>query len=221
MKNSLLGCRCRYRLPIRPSSRKWNVLPGRQDGQRQQSLSVRLIASLRNCSARRAKTAWRRYSPSWIERPTAVTPLILCSGTTMDCRSDRGRYVGDRSDCSGRARARGLCASDRVGWESADQHGVGGRIADGCARPARAKGSGPAGRFAAPAGVRVGSTRRRRGGRGLFGLRCFGKGSGHPANLNFGDLFGYALAETKGLPLLFKGEDFAQTDIASALSEQP
>lgn len=41
----------------------------------------------------------------------------------------------------------------------------------------------------------------------------FGKGSGHPANLNFGDLFSYALAKTKGIPLLFKGKDFAQTDI--------
>lgn len=44
----------------------------------------------------------------------------------------------------------------------------------------------------------------------------YGKGSGHPANLDFGDLFGYALAKTRGLPLLFKGEDFAQTDIPSA-----
>jgi ribonuclease VapC len=33
---------------------------------------------------------------------------------------------------------------------------------------------------------------------------AFGKGSGHPANLNFGDVFSYALAKTRGLPLLFK-----------------
>jgi ribonuclease VapC len=46
---------------------------------------------------------------------------------------------------------------------------------------------------------------------------AYGKRSGHGANLNFGDLFSYALAKTKGLPLLFKGDDFAQTDIASAL----
>ena len=47
--------------------------------------------------------------------------------------------------------------------------------------------------------------------------RDFGKGSGHPAKLNFGDCFAYALAKTSGEPLLFKGKDFAQTDIASAL----
>jgi len=47
---------------------------------------------------------------------------------------------------------------------------------------------------------------------------AFGKGSGHPANLNFGDVFSYALAKIRGLPLLFKGVDFAQTDALSALS---
>ncbi|MFI4988517.1 MAG: type II toxin-antitoxin system VapC family toxin [Alphaproteobacteria bacterium] len=47
--------------------------------------------------------------------------------------------------------------------------------------------------------------------------RDFGKGSGHPARLNFGDCFAYALAKTAGEPLLFKGEDFAATDIAAAL----
>ena len=45
--------------------------------------------------------------------------------------------------------------------------------------------------------------------------RRFGKGN-HPATLNFGDCFAYALAKTAGEPLLFKGEDFAQTDIESA-----
>ena len=41
----------------------------------------------------------------------------------------------------------------------------------------------------------------------------FGKGSGHPARLNFGDCFAYALARDLGEPLLFKGEDFRLTDI--------
>ena len=45
--------------------------------------------------------------------------------------------------------------------------------------------------------------------------RRFGKGN-HPAALNFGDCFAYALARTSGEPLLFKGEDFAQTDIEAA-----
>jgi ribonuclease VapC len=44
----------------------------------------------------------------------------------------------------------------------------------------------------------------------------FGKGR-HPAGLNFGDCFSYALAHTRGLPLLFKGEDFARTDLAAAI----
>jgi ribonuclease VapC len=44
----------------------------------------------------------------------------------------------------------------------------------------------------------------------------FGRGR-HPAALNFGDCFSYALAKSLGAPLLFKGNDFAQTDIASAL----
>ena len=42
---------------------------------------------------------------------------------------------------------------------------------------------------------------------------AFGKGSGHPAALNFGDLFSYALAKTCGAPLLFKGGDFGRTDL--------
>jgi ribonuclease VapC len=45
----------------------------------------------------------------------------------------------------------------------------------------------------------------------------FGKGSGHPAALNFGDCFAYALAKSAGEPLLFKGDDFTRTDLASAL----
>ena len=46
--------------------------------------------------------------------------------------------------------------------------------------------------------------------------RRFGKGN-HPAGLNFGDCFAYALAEVTGEPLLFKGNDFALTDVESAL----
>ena len=47
--------------------------------------------------------------------------------------------------------------------------------------------------------------------------RDFGKGN-HPAALNFGDCFSYALAKTLGQPLLYKGRDFAQTDVASPIS---
>lgn len=44
----------------------------------------------------------------------------------------------------------------------------------------------------------------------------FGKGSGHPARLNYGDCFAYALAKVMGEPLLFKGHDFVHTDIEPA-----
>lgn len=46
--------------------------------------------------------------------------------------------------------------------------------------------------------------------------RDFGRGSGHAARLNFGDCFAYALAKATGESLLFKGEDFAKTDVAIA-----
>ena len=47
--------------------------------------------------------------------------------------------------------------------------------------------------------------------------RDFGKGSGHPAGLNFGDCFSYALAKTTGEELLFKGEEFKYTDLAGVI----
>jgi ribonuclease VapC len=50
--------------------------------------------------------------------------------------------------------------------------------------------------------------------------RDFGRGSGHPAGLNFGDCFAYALAKDAGEPLLFKGDDFTQTDVVPALPER-
>lgn len=46
--------------------------------------------------------------------------------------------------------------------------------------------------------------------------RAYGRGSGHPARLNFGDCFTYALARSTGEPLLFKGDDFARTDLRPA-----
>jgi ribonuclease VapC len=47
--------------------------------------------------------------------------------------------------------------------------------------------------------------------------RRFGKGAGHPARLNFGDCFAYALAKELDEPLLFVGQDFVHTDIRRAL----
>jgi ribonuclease VapC len=47
--------------------------------------------------------------------------------------------------------------------------------------------------------------------------RQYGKGN-HPAALNYGDLFAYALAKATGQPLHYRGRDFARTDLVSALS---
>ena len=58
-----------------------------------------------------------------------------------------------------------------------------------------------------------------------FGLarrayRDYGKGSGHPAGLNYGDCFAYALARFLNVPLLFKGDDFPRTDVVPAWPAQ-
>ena len=45
----------------------------------------------------------------------------------------------------------------------------------------------------------------------------YGRGR-HPAKLNFGDCMAYAVAKAHGVPLLYKGDDFARTDIAAALA---
>ena len=47
----------------------------------------------------------------------------------------------------------------------------------------------------------------------LEAYRDYGRLSGHPANLNFGDCFSYALARAKREPILFKGDDFGHTDL--------
>lgn len=51
--------------------------------------------------------------------------------------------------------------------------------------------------------------------------RDYGKASGHPAALNFGDCFSYALAREKREPMLWKGTDFGHTDISPALNPLP
>jgi ribonuclease VapC len=49
--------------------------------------------------------------------------------------------------------------------------------------------------------------------------RDYGRGSGHAANLNFGDCFSYALARAKREPILFKGDDFVHTDLRPAVPQ--
>jgi len=67
------------------------------------------------------------------------------------------------------------------------------------------------------AGIGIEPVTRAQARRARDAYRDFGKGSGHRAALNFGDCFAYALATDLGEPLLFKGTDFAQTDVESAL----
>lgn len=71
--------------------------------------------------------------------------------------------------------------------------------------------------FMAAAGIVIEPVTERQAHIARAAYRDFGRGSGHPARLNFGDCFAYALAKEKGEPLLFKGDDFAQTDVAPAL----
>ena len=52
----------------------------------------------------------------------------------------------------------------------------------------------------------------------LDACQRFGKGRGHPARLNLGDCFAYACATTRGVPLLFVGNDFVHTDVARGLA---
>lgn len=47
--------------------------------------------------------------------------------------------------------------------------------------------------------------------------REFGRGSGHPAGLNLGDCYSYALADVTGEPLLYVGDDFSHTDVVAAV----
>ena len=52
------------------------------------------------------------------------------------------------------------------------------------------------------------------GDQAVAAMARYGKGRGHPAQLNFGDCFSYALAKAAGVPLLYVGNDFARTDLA-------
>ena len=66
-------------------------------------------------------------------------------------------------------------------------------------------------------GVRIEAVTERQAEVARLAYRRFGRGSGSPARLNYGDCFSYALSVTSGEPLLFVGEDFSHTDVARAL----
>jgi ribonuclease VapC len=69
--------------------------------------------------------------------------------------------------------------------------------------------------LAAKCRLQVATVTAKQAGVALQAFMSYGKGV-HPARLNFGDCFAYALAKDAGEPLLFKGEDFGRTDITAA-----
>ncbi len=73
--------------------------------------------------------------------------------------------------------------------------------------------------FLAMAGVRIVSITAREAEAALDAFSRYGKGRGHPAQLNMGDCFAYAVAKTYRTALLFKGDDFSKTDVQSAHQE--
>ena len=69
--------------------------------------------------------------------------------------------------------------------------------------------------FLKAAGIRLAAVPPDAADWALDAFARYGKGTGHPAQLNMGDCFAYAMAVTHDAPLLFKGDDFALTDIAT------
>jgi ribonuclease VapC len=65
-------------------------------------------------------------------------------------------------------------------------------------------------------GIRIVASDERQARLAREAYQRFGKGN-HPAKLNLGDCFAYALARSRGEPLLFKGGDFRETDVEAAL----
>jgi ribonuclease VapC len=70
--------------------------------------------------------------------------------------------------------------------------------------------------FLGIAGIQTVPITESHGEAALAAFSRYGKGRGHPAQLNLGDCFAYAMAQTHRTALLFKGDDFAKTDIRPA-----
>ena len=69
-------------------------------------------------------------------------------------------------------------------------------------------------RFLESAGIAVKDIGDETATRALHAFSRYGRSSGHPARLNMGDCFAYAMAKQHGVALFYKGDDFAQTDLA-------
>jgi ribonuclease VapC len=68
--------------------------------------------------------------------------------------------------------------------------------------------------FLTRAGIKIQPVDADLHGGALMAFERYGKPSYHPARLNLGDCFSYAMAKKAGVPILYKGNDFAQTDMA-------
>ncbi|MFQ5381944.1 MAG: type II toxin-antitoxin system VapC family toxin [Dehalococcoidia bacterium] len=77
--------------------------------------------------------------------------------------------------------------------------------------------SGRPAELSATAGIEIEPVTAGQARIGREACRDFGRGSGHPAKLSFGDCFACALAKTGGEPLLFEGHDLVHTDIPARL----
>jgi ribonuclease VapC len=72
-------------------------------------------------------------------------------------------------------------------------------------------------RIVEESGIEVAPVTAERARSAIAAYGSFGRGVGRPACLTFGDCFSYALAKETSEPLLYKGDDFAKTDVRSAL----
>ena len=106
-----------------------------------------------------------------------------------------------------------LIAGSGLARLSAVSYVEAGAVLDRAASPPAARGLD---RLLQVSAVEIASVTPTQAGIARAAYRDFGKGSGHPANLNFGDCFSYALAIEATEPLLFKGEDFGHTDVKPA-----
>jgi ribonuclease VapC len=89
-----------------------------------------------------------------------------------------------------------------------------GIVIDGRREPVLSRGTDD---FIKAAGIVIEPVTERQARIAREAYRDYGKASGHPARLNFGDCFAYALARDLNEPLLFKGDDFRHTDIRPAI----
>jgi len=140
--------------------------------------------------------------------------------TRSAATSDVRRRIGDRRHAYPRAGRRSLGGS--AGGSRGADH-VAYRCLRSCARHLSQRqasvdqASRDVGQFIAIAGVAVVPVTDRETETALDAFWRYGKGRGHPAQLNLGDCFAYAMAKNHRKRLLFTGDDFDRTDIESAM----